>query len=136
MLEGIAALDRQVMLYLKRGKNTIDQIIDIYAPSSDGNNTSSYKSYLSQYTGLGVKEKIDGSNFEVMKKLIQGIINHENGAAAKAVSVEDVIRALAMNRGIVPTAGNNNQNVKLDILQKPGSDIVAQLAGFSGLMPR
>lgn len=71
-----------------------------------------------------------------MKKLIQGIINHENGAAAKAVSVEDVIRALAMNRGIVPTAGNNNQNVKLDILQKPGSDIVAQLAGFSGLMPR
>lgn len=31
MLEGIAALDRQVMLYLKRGKNTIDQIIDIYA---------------------------------------------------------------------------------------------------------
>ncbi|HHZ5819415.1 TPA: lytic transglycosylase domain-containing protein, partial [Escherichia coli] len=90
MLEGIAALDRQVMLYLKRGKNTIDQIIDIYAPSSDGNNTSSYKSYLSQYTGLGVKEKIDGSNFEVMKKLIQGIINHENGAAAKAVSVEDV----------------------------------------------
>ncbi|MDN1887200.1 lytic transglycosylase domain-containing protein [Escherichia coli] len=129
MLEGIAALDRQVMLYLKRGKNTIDQIIDIYAPSSDGNNTSSYKSYLSQYTGLGVKEKIDGSNFEVMKKLIQGIINHENGAAAKAVSVEDVIRALAMNRGIVPTAGNNNQNVKLDILQKPGSDILAQLAG-------
>ncbi|ELS5855070.1 lytic transglycosylase domain-containing protein, partial [Escherichia coli] len=51
MLEGIAALDRQVMLYLKRGKNTIDQIIDIYAPSSDGNNTSSYKSYLAQYTG-------------------------------------------------------------------------------------
>ncbi|MEW5247178.1 lytic transglycosylase domain-containing protein, partial [Escherichia coli] len=31
MLEGIAALDRQVILYLKRGKNTIDQIIDIYA---------------------------------------------------------------------------------------------------------
>ena len=24
----------------------------------------------------------------------------------------------------------------LDILQKPGSDILAQLAGFSGLMPR
>ncbi|HBA7493762.1 TPA: lytic transglycosylase domain-containing protein, partial [Escherichia coli] len=26
--------------------------------------------------------------------------------------------------------------IQLDILQKPGSDIVAQLAGFSGLMPR
>ncbi|ELR7144768.1 lytic transglycosylase domain-containing protein [Escherichia coli] len=129
MLEGIAALDRQVMLYLKRGKNTIDQIIDIYAPSSDGNNTSSYKSYLSQYTGLGVKEKIDGSNFEVMKKLIQGIINHENGAAAKAVSVEDVIRALAMNRGIVPTAGNNDQNVKLEIVRNAGADYFAQLIG-------
>ncbi|WP_235840119.1 lytic transglycosylase domain-containing protein [Escherichia coli] len=101
MLEGIAALDRQVMLYLKRGKNTIDQIIDIYAPSSDGNNTSSYKSYLAQYTGLGVKEKIDGSNFEIMRKLIQGIINHENGDAARAVSGDDVMRALAMNRGNV-----------------------------------
>ncbi len=129
MLEGIAALDRQVMLYLKRGKNTIDQIIDIYAPSSDGNNTSSYKSYLSQYTGLGVKEKIDGSNFEVMKKLIQGIINHENGAAAKAVSVEDVIRALAMNRGIVPAAGNNDQNVKLEIVRNAGADYFAKLIG-------
>ncbi|HAK5799950.1 TPA: lytic transglycosylase domain-containing protein [Salmonella enterica] len=130
MLEGIAALDRQVMLYLKRGKNTIDQIIDIYAPSSDGNNTSSYKSYLSQYTGLGVKEKIDGSNFEVMKKLIQGIINHENGAAARAISGDDVMRALAMNRGNVYSPNNASQVIRLEVQQKPGSDILAQLAGM------
>ncbi|HFF9410686.1 TPA: lytic transglycosylase domain-containing protein [Escherichia coli] len=130
MLEGIAALDRQVMLYLKRGKNTIDQIIDIYAPSSDGNNTSSYKSYLSQYTGLGVKEKIDGSNFEVMKKLIQGIINHENGAAARAVSGDDVMRALAMNRGNVYSPNNASQVIRIEVQQKPGSDILAQLAGM------
>ncbi|EHH8686844.1 lytic transglycosylase domain-containing protein [Escherichia coli] len=130
MLEGIAALDRQVMLYLKRGKNTIDQIIDIYAPSSDGNNTSSYKSYLSQYTGLGVKEKIDGSNFELMRKLIQGIINHENGAAARAVSGDDVMRALAMNRGNVYSSNNASQVIRLEVQQKPGSDILAQLAGM------
>ncbi|WP_289772616.1 lytic transglycosylase domain-containing protein [uncultured Escherichia sp.] len=130
MLEGIAALDRQVMLYLERGKNTIDQIIDIYAPSSDGNNTSSYKSYLSQYTGLGVKEKIDGSNFELMRKLIQGIINHENGAAARAVSGDDVMRALAMNRGNVYSSNNASQVIRLEVQQKPGSDILAQLAGM------
>jgi len=130
MLEGIAALDRQVMLYLKRGKNTIEQIIDIYAPSSDGNNTSSYKSYLSQYTGLGVKEKIDGSNFEIMRKLIQGIINHENGDAARAVSGDDVMRALAMNRGKVYSPNNTSQVIRLDVQQKPGSDILAQLAGM------
>lgn len=130
MLEGIAALDRQVMLYLERGKNTIDQIIDIYAPSSDGNNTSSYKSYLSQYTGLGVKEKIDGSNFEIMRKLIQGIINHENGDAARAVSGDDVMRALAMNRGNVYSPNNASQVIRLEVQQKPGSDILAQLAGM------
>ncbi|MEF4112086.1 lytic transglycosylase domain-containing protein [Escherichia coli] len=130
MLEGIAALDRQVMLYLERGKNTIDQIIDIYAPSSDGNNTSSYKSYLSQYTGLGVKEKIDGSNFEIMRKLIQGIINHENGDAARAVNGDDVMRALAMNRGNVYSPNNTSQVIRLDVQQKPGSDILAQLAGM------
>lgn len=130
MLEGIAALDRQVILYLKRGKNTIDQIIDVYAPSSDGNNTSSYKSYLSQYTGLGVKEKIDGSNFEIMRKLIQGIINHENGDAARAVSGDDVMRALAMNRGNVYSPNNASQVIRLEVQQKPGSDILAQLAGM------
>lgn len=130
MLEGIAALDRQVMLYLKRGKNTIDQIIDIYAPSSDGNNTSSYKSYLSQFTGLGINEKIDGSNFDVMKKLIQGIINHENGAAASAVRGDDVMRALVMNRGNVYSPNNASQVIRLEVQQKPGSDILAQLAGM------
>ncbi|TQN80987.1 UNVERIFIED_ORG: hypothetical protein FHU00_0366 [Citrobacter freundii] len=130
MLEGIAALDRQVMLYLKRGKNTIDQIIDIYAPSSDGNNTSAYKSYLSQYTGLGTNERIDGSNVQVIRKLIQGIINHENGAAASAVSGDDVMRALAMNRGNVYSPNNASQVIRLEVQQKPGSDILAQLAGM------
>ncbi|EHA9278205.1 lytic transglycosylase domain-containing protein, partial [Salmonella enterica subsp. enterica serovar Shubra] len=86
--------------------------------------------YLSQYTGLGVKEKIDASNFEVMKKLIQGIINHENGAAASAVSGDDVMRALAMNRGNVYSPNNASQVIRLEVQQKPGSDILAQLAGM------
>lgn len=130
MLEGIAALDRQVMLYLKRGKNTIDQIIDIYAPSSDGNNTSAYKSYLSKYTGLGINERIDGANLQTMRKLIQGIINHENGAAAKSIISDDVYRALAMNRGSTYPTNNSSQSIRIEVQQKPGSDIQAQLAGM------
>ncbi|MGT3245170.1 lytic transglycosylase domain-containing protein [Yersinia enterocolitica] len=131
MVEGIAALDRQVMLYLKRDKNTIDKIIDIYAPSSDGNNTSAYKSYLSRYTGLGLNEKINSSNIYTIQKLIQGIINHENGLAAGVISGEDILKAMAMNRGGGGPISNNpaSQVVKLEVSQKPGSDILAQLAG-------
>ncbi|EPE4838417.1 lytic transglycosylase domain-containing protein [Yersinia enterocolitica] len=131
MVEGIAALDRQVMLYLKRDKNTIDKIIDIYAPSSDGNNTSAYKSYLSRYTGLGLNEKINSSNVYTIQKLIQGIINHENGLAAGVISGEDILKAMAMNRGGGGPISNNpvSQVVKLEVSQKPGSDILAQLAG-------
>ncbi|HDL7647645.1 TPA: lytic transglycosylase domain-containing protein [Yersinia enterocolitica] len=131
MVEGIAALDRQVMLYLKRDKNTIDKIIDVYAPSSDGNNTSAYKSYLSRYTGLGLNEKINSSNIYTIQKLIQGIINHENGLAAGVISGEDILKAMAMNRGGGLPISNNptSQVVKLEVSQKPGSDILAQLAG-------
>ncbi len=131
MVEGIAALDRQVMLYLKRDKNTIDKIIDIYAPSSDGNNTSAYKSYLSRYTGLGLNEKINSSNIYTIQKLIQGIINHENGLAAGVISGEDILKAMAMNRGGGGPISNNpaSQVVKLEVSQKPGSDILALLAG-------
>ncbi|MGK4477248.1 lytic transglycosylase domain-containing protein [Yersinia enterocolitica] len=131
MVEGIAALDRQVMLYLKRDKNTIDKIIDIYAPSSDGNNTSAYKSYLSRYTGLGLNEKINSSNIYTIQKLIQGIINYENGLAAGVISGEDILKAMAMNRGGGGVISNNpaSQVVKLEVFQKPGSDVLAQLAG-------
>lgn len=132
MLDGIAALDKQVGLYLKRGTNTIDKIMDIYAPKSDKNDTAAYKSYLSRFTGLGTKEEIDPSNNEQIKRLIVGIINHENGPAASAISGDDVLKAMAMNRGgqALPGSASSHQAVKIEVVQQPGSDISAQVKGI------
>lgn len=130
MIQGIAALDKQVGLYLKRGKNTIDEIMDIYAPKSDKNDTEAYKSYLSKFTGLGTREEIDPSNTEQIKRLIVGIINHENGPAASAVSNDDVLKAMAMNRnGQFSSPGVPQQPLRLEVVSKPGSDFNAQLIG-------
>ncbi|MGN5574432.1 lytic transglycosylase domain-containing protein [Enterobacter sp. Lyrl_3] len=132
MLDGIAALDKQVGLYLKRGTNTIDKIMDIYAPKSDKNDTAAYKSYLSRFTGLGIKEEIDPSNNEQIKRLIVGIINHENGPAASTISGDDVLKAMAMNRGAqaLPGPASSHQAVKIEVVQQPGSDISAQVKGI------
>ncbi|ELD3250732.1 hypothetical protein QUR14_001041 [Enterobacter hormaechei] len=132
MIQGIAALDKQVGLYLKRGKNTIDEIMDIYAPKSDKNDTEAYKAYLSKFTGLGVKEEIDPSNNEQIKRLIVGIINHENGPAASTISGDDVLKAMAMNRGGQQTGSlkAQQQTVKIEVVNKPGSDFNAQLIGM------
>ena len=132
MLDGIAALDKQVGLYLKRGTNTIDKIMDIYAPKSDKNDTAAYKSYLSRFTGLGTKEEIDPSNNEQIKRLIVGIINHENGPAASTISGDDVLKAMAMNRGGQALSGpaSSQQAVKIEVVQQPGSDISAQVRGI------
>ncbi|MFC7508898.1 hypothetical protein ACFQUX_20055 [Pantoea stewartii] len=131
MVAGIAALDRQVGLYLKRGTNTIDKIMDIYAPKKDNNDTVAYKKYLSQFTGMGINEQIEPSNNEQIKRLIVGIINHENGPAASTVSNDEVLKAMAMNRNGQPFSnpGASQQPLRLEVVQNPGADFNAQLIG-------
>ncbi|WP_392336187.1 hypothetical protein [Pantoea stewartii] len=114
MVAGIAALDRQVGLYLKRGTNTIDKIMDIYAPKKDNNDTVAYKKYLSQFTGMGINEQIEPSNNEQIKRLIVGIINHENGPAASTVSNDEVLKAMAMNRNGQPFSNPGHRNSRSD----------------------
>ncbi|MDI9276164.1 hypothetical protein QMZ65_02960 [Pantoea sp. EABMAA-21] len=79
MREGISALHRQVQLYFSRGINTIESIVNKYAPSSDGNNVASYIQQLVGATGKGANETISGDDQSTIFKLIRGIINHENG---------------------------------------------------------
>lgn len=50
--EGVAAVDHQLGLYIKRGVNTISDIVSTYAPPSDNNNTPAYIASVAQQTGL------------------------------------------------------------------------------------
>lgn len=133
MLEGVAALDRQVQLYLKRGTDSIDEIVDIYAPKADGNDTAAYKSHLSRVTGLSVNDEINSSNTDTVLRLIRGIIDKENGAAGKQVTDADIRRAYDMNRGAQTQTAGSQQPIKLEVIQNPGADYHAQVVGNNAI---
>ncbi|EHD21775.1 MULTISPECIES: hypothetical protein [Brenneria] len=79
MDEGIEALYQQLGLYFGRGKDTIDEIIKTYAPASDGNNVAAYAEQLSRSIGKGRNERLNYNDKQMMVRLMQGIIDHENG---------------------------------------------------------
>lgn len=131
MVDGVAALDKQLNLYLSRGKNTISQIVSTYAPGADKNNEAAYRSYLSRVTGLGANDKIDGSNTAEIVRLIRGIIGMENGNQGNMVNNNDILAAMAMNRGYAPAGVNSGQmHLKIDVGQHPGSELSAQVKGI------
>jgi len=92
MQDGIAALYRQMQLYMARGTDTLSEIVMKYAPSSDGNNVNAYISDLARKLGISADQKLDGSNIQQMITLIDGIISHENGSGF--LSRADIANAL------------------------------------------
>ncbi|WAX22796.1 hypothetical protein MAJJADAN_00034 [Pseudomonas phage Amjad_SA] len=76
--EGVAALVRQLKLYDKRGLDTLDEIINTYAPSSE-NNTQAYIAQLSKALGVTGSQELDLNNPEVLSRLVKGISRHESG---------------------------------------------------------
>ncbi|WP_019573360.1 hypothetical protein [Curvibacter lanceolatus] len=78
MEAGIAALVKQLRIYASRGVNTIKAIVEKYAPASE-NDVGAYISALTKETGLKADDKVDLSNADVLKALVRGITNHENG---------------------------------------------------------
>ncbi|MFX2608983.1 hypothetical protein [Enterobacter mori] len=127
MAAGIGALDRQVQLYLKRGRNTIDSIFDIYSEK----NKEGYKEYMTNLMEIGRDDVISPNNNSQILKMIKGIITMENGGQyAKTISDNDILRAMAMNRNGQLPGATPQQTVRVDITQQPGSDINAQIQGI------
>jgi len=93
MRDGIAALYKQLQLYIGRGVNTIESIVNKYAPASDNNNVGAYVRQLVGATGKDANEKLSGSDTETIFKLMRGIINHENGPDGKKYITDQDIRS-------------------------------------------
>ena len=62
----------------KHGLDTIDAIIDKYAPPTE-NDTEAYKAALAKSVGKGVKEKLDLHDEKTLSAVMAGIVQHENG---------------------------------------------------------
>lgn len=105
--EGVAALAKQLQRYDARGLDTLDEIINTYAPSSE-NNTQAYIARLSRDLGVTGSQELDLNNPEVMSALIRGISKHEAGV--DWLSNEDVMTGLQM-AGYSSTSSTSNVNI-------------------------
>lgn len=92
MRDGISALYKQIQLYFSRGVNTIESVVNKYAPAGDNNNVQAYIKQLVGATGKQEDEKLSGEDTETVFKLIRGIINHENGKGY--VSDQDILSGI------------------------------------------
>lgn len=75
---GLTALDQNLQAYGKRGINTIEGVINRWAPSSE-NNTSSYVKSVSQRLGIPANQPIDLNSPYVRQALSTAIMLQENG---------------------------------------------------------
>lgn len=119
--DGIRALGKNLLNYQdKHGINTIEGIINRWAPTSE-NNTSAYVQAVAKETGLDPSAPLNLRNPDTLQKVTTAIIHHENGghpygadvvqsgvkAALGSVPVENagaVVRNQLAHRNEIPQA--------------------------------
>ena len=98
---GIRAMGKVLQTYSnKHGLNTVEGIINRWAPPSE-NNTSAYSNAVAKALGVEPNATIDVSNPKVLSTLLRAIIRHENGE--QPYSTEQITAGvnLALNIGEV-----------------------------------
>lgn len=77
---GIRALGRNLLSYQRQGIDTVNDIINRWAPPDDNNNTSAYIEAVCAQLGVTPEQPLDASNPDTLKALCAAIIHHENGS--------------------------------------------------------
>lgn len=77
--DGLLALSRQLILYSRRGINTVEKIISTWAPASDNNNTSTYIQTISQRLGVNPRAALNMGDPHTLSALMNSMISYENG---------------------------------------------------------
>lgn len=78
-VQGISAMAGNLQAYGRHGWNTIDAIVDHWAPAKDKNNVPAYKAALVKQTGFALNAQLDLNDPKVLSAVIPAIIQHENG---------------------------------------------------------
>lgn len=88
--DGMAAIDRLLGVYgSKHGINSINGVINRWAPASDGNHVANYAGHVAQVAGVDPNAPIDLSDPAVRAKLARGMAEFENGPQAFAAVAGD-----------------------------------------------
>jgi len=77
---GIRALGKNLLSYQRQGYDTVSEIVNRWAPASDGNDTDAYIKALCGALGIGANDQVDMSNPRTLAALCAGIVKHENGS--------------------------------------------------------
>lgn len=75
---GIRAIARLLQTYIRKGDNTIERIINRYAPASE-NDSRAYIESVSSYTGIPAGQLLAPDDEESIRAITTAIIRHENG---------------------------------------------------------
>lgn len=98
LADGIVAANKQLDLYARRGVNTIQKIVETWAPAKDRNNVPAYIAALVKRVGKGADEQLTAAD---RQKLLQGIFTQENRAK---VSAGTIAATLGPNANALATA--------------------------------
>jgi hypothetical protein len=97
MAHGYRAMFVMLNTYINKGYNTIAKIINRWAPSSDGNNTESYITNVSNRTGINRNQILTPDNGEEIIKIVAAMSKSENGIDAV---MSDVQKGFNLQNGI------------------------------------
>ena len=89
---GVRALQSNLIVYLKRGINTIPSIIGTYAPSSE-NDTKAYIDFVVKKTGIAPDKKVTIND---LPNLISAIVKKEVGLSKSPGEISELL-ALSEN---------------------------------------
>lgn len=113
MEEGLAALDKNLKGYKKRGINTLEGVISTWAPPNE-NDTKAYIAHVARVTGLDPKQQIDLDSPLVRQQLAAGIVQMESGRKAVfghsgqtpgQISVDDLMKPEAVDAAVADAFG-------------------------------
>ncbi|MFV6148198.1 hypothetical protein ACNPC9_08885 [Klebsiella pneumoniae] len=76
---GIRALGKNLLSYQRQGYDTVSEIVNRWAPASDGNNTEAYITALCKKLNVTPNDQLNMSDINTLRQLCAGIIQHENG---------------------------------------------------------
>lgn len=94
MTYGIRALMKLLSNYKKRGYNTIELILNRYAPANE-NNTTGYIQNVSIYTGIPKNQNLVLDQMQ-MVKLARAIVKIEIGPDSNLIAVETYLNAYVL----------------------------------------
>lgn len=96
---GLEAASALLQSYGNKGFNTINSIINRWAPAADNNDVGAYARAVSKNTGFAPDEPLDMNDPAVRGKLSLAMAMHENGTGAAGLNP-----ASGYNRGVVPAS--------------------------------